>query len=1370
MAGNTGGSPYKITVGLINVGENATTYIDEIQKDLNTISKSLTISPSVKWDEIKRLRSELNGLDKTQVVTLKINDDEIITSLNNINKKLVDTFSKSFNAQTANAGIQRIAAAIATAEKSTKDLSRAAELAESSLEAIGDVANADAASSINKISRSLGKLSDNLKSWSSDTDFMGGINDSLKNVESTVSRISKAFTDNAILVPTKIDIDKSRENFANQRAALTRSLKATGFAVDVAINPKNLAKVKDSDNIADIELTGDLDLTQTINRINTVVSAINADKKALTQIKLVVNQDIIRNTLTNAMEFNSDEFKAKIGSITNEIKVFSDVISNIPRLKDIFSLPKNIDKNIEKASMPQGKTVLDESQLKGLANRLDLIAIGLNAISAKMDSFGRLDDIFRDSNGELVKFSSYLDTIILQMSELMQDSIKTLGFIKTVGDSVGRIKAVPATVVQTAPVAEKPRQNTSPTPRSNKRTQKIVEPAFTSDDTKHAITTVYKLISEYERLIQVKRQAQETSGIDSKEYIAVEKEVDAIKKQIDIKLKSEKLNKDSKNRLGARVDELTKISDSDKAEASAKAEAMAVDALVTKYENLIKAKTEAYNRGGEVHKKNSDVPSVQYDEAKKAVSETKDEIDQRLKVNKLNKESIDLINKRIAAADKAADSSQSKKEITEIYKLTNEYEQLLKVRNKAHLTYGTSTKEYNSAKNNADALREEIESRIKLSKLQSKTAGSLSRRVSDVSISAEADLVEDLITKYERLNIEKAESYRDDRITTHTNLIEEGKLIESQIRKSMELANLNAAKKKELNKRIADSDKKMISSRNEADLENEKRIIEDLIDVYDEYYKTANETRRTLGTSSDEYKVDSQAVKEAKEALKNRLRDSNLNKDIIADYKQRVSLIEEAGFAEECRLKTLERAASIYQDINLKLADAKGKYAGYMEIQNDNVRNTDDFKKLEAQYEYYVSSLKQAKEALESGDVDTFNEIYADISLAEKALKEYKAELKNVASPQTILAKEADKLNEVWRKVAESIDEYGRKLRRIDPTAYDKLITLNKRLAGGNIGLNDAKKQFAELQMSIRRAGLEADNFWRKLAKTTISRLRSNVAGEGWFMMAAAMRDVYRNVVDLDAAMTELKKVTEGTQATYTQFLDDAQVRAKNLGATLVDVVSASADFARLGYSIPDASNLADTAITYLNVGDDVESIDDASKSIISTMQGFNIEAEKSMSIVDRFNEVANNYASSAGDIGEITQRSAAAMKVAGSDLDETIALGVTANEVVQNAETVGTALKTMSMRLRSSKSDMEEAGLDTDGMAESVSKLRDEIKSLSGVDIMLDEDTFKSPYKMLTELGKVWDNLTDVSRANIGELLFGKRQANYCPIVQRCA
>lgn len=91
------------------------------------------------------------------------------------------------------------------------------------------------------------------------------------------------------------------------------------------------------------------------------------------------------------------------------------------------------------------------------------------------------------------------------------------------------------------------------------------------------------------------------------------------------------------------------------------------------------------------------------------------------------------------------------------------------------------------------------------------------------------------------------------------------------------------------------------------------------------------------------------------------------------------------------------------------------------------------------------------------------------------------------------------------------------------------------------------------------------------------------------------------------------------------------------------------------------------------------------------------------------------------------------------------------------------TTLKTVSMFLRAAKTEAEDAGESTEGMASSVSELRDEILALTGnkVDIQIDDDTFKSTYQILKELSEVWDELTDVSQANILEMVGGKRNSN---------
>ncbi len=334
----------------------------------------------------------------------------------------------------------------------------------------------------------------------------------------------------------------------------------------------------------------------------------------------------------------------------------------------------------------------------------------------------------------------------------------------------------------------------------------------------------------------------------------------------------------------------------------------------------------------------------------------------------------------------------------------------------------------------------------------------------------------------------------------------------------------------------------------------------------------------------------------------------------------------------------------------------------------------------------------------------------------------------------------------------------------------DELDSLEDKLRNGVILKKDFDQAFTRISSGVNsarkeiRAAGEATKSWTDRMGGLISKFTS------WLSVSEVITTVWQTmqkmaacVVEVDTAMTELKKVTDASEATYNRFLNNATDRSRELGATLSDVVRASADFARLGYGIGDASKLADAAILYKNVADGITDINVASESIISTMQAFGVKTADVTSIVDKFNEVSNNYAISSAGIGEALQRSAAALAAGGNNLDESIAMITAANRIVQAPDSVGTTLKTVSMFLRSAKSELEAAGESTEGMAESTSKLRDELLALTGgeVDIQIDQNTFKSTYQILKELSAVWDRLTDVSRANILEKIGGKRNAN---------
>lgn len=323
---------------------------------------------------------------------------------------------------------------------------------------------------------------------------------------------------------------------------------------------------------------------------------------------------------------------------------------------------------------------------------------------------------------------------------------------------------------------------------------------------------------------------------------------------------------------------------------------------------------------------------------------------------------------------------------------------------------------------------------------------------------------------------------------------------------------------------------------------------------------------------------------------------------------------------------------------------------------------------------------------------------------------------------------------------------------------FQALATATEECSGD---IDKLRMQEAQLEAQSERLGLTTETLAGKFSRLFKEHFQTAAVMAGIHLTQQGFQQVYQNVVEVDTAMTELKKVTDETDTTYSAFMQTAIQQSRDLAASISDTVNATADFARLGYTLDEATDLSKAAITYQHVGDGISDISEATESIISTMKAFNIEAKDSMSIVDRFNKVGNEFAISSGDIGDALQRSASALHTAGNDINESIGMIVAANDVAQNPESVGNALKVLSLRIRGAKTELKEMGEDTETVAESTSKLQASIKGLTGVDIMKSATEFKSTYQIMDELAAKWKELDDISKASTLEQLAGKNRAN---------
>lgn len=545
-------------------------------------------------------------------------------------------------------------------------------------------------------------------------------------------------------------------------------------------------------------------------------------------------------------------------------------------------------------------------------------------------------------------------------------------------------------------------------------------------------------------------------------------------------------------------------------------------------------------------------------------------------------------------------------------------------------------------------------------------------------------------------------------------------------------------------------------------------------------------------------KIDtSQALEDLKTDLENVIKSISIKNgvDIKFNTKAFGEIASDAGTVKT----NVDKAVKVISqfDAQMKVLDAtqKSTSKAFESVLNNssNISNKSGVSKLRAEYQALmekIEEIRQSKRVLSDEEMADIDKQRASIErktkkyleaaqreknaakdvggAKKKAAKEAEEADKRAAAEQEKSLKKMEKVRELYSK----IEKYRTKNSRLDGTSFgyslDSISTQLKQVIDGHKDIKDIDISHLERQWKAIRGEIEITGAGGKSILTILKEGYAKYGG--WSIITKTMSGAWRaakrmldTIIDIDTAMTELRKVTNETEKSYMSFLDGSTARAKKLGATVVDTVSATADFARLGYNLEDASSLADAALIYKNVGDGIDDIGVASEAIIASMKAFGIEAKDVMQIVDKFNITGNNFAITSAGVGDALLNSAAALQAAGNSLDESIALVTAANNVVQNPEKVGTTLKTVSMYLRAAKTEAEDAGESTDGMANSVSELRKEVLALTGqkVDIQLDENTFKNTYQILKELSEEWHNLSDISQANLLELLGGKRNSN---------
>ena len=206
------------------------------------------------------------------------------------------------------------------------------------------------------------------------------------------------------------------------------------------------------------------------------------------------------------------------------------------------------------------------------------------------------------------------------------------------------------------------------------------------------------------------------------------------------------------------------------------------------------------------------------------------------------------------------------------------------------------------------------------------------------------------------------------------------------------------------------------------------------------------------------------------------------------------------------------------------------------------------------------------------------------------------------------------KIQEFYDKNTATHRTWGSQLKNmLNETAHGAQVTATR--------VNEIEQEFLGVSNAARQAGKLGQSFFGSIKEQASKFVQwfsvTSVVMEG----VQAIKKMTQEVIAVDSAMVELRKVSDASNNDLKNYFDEAAKSAKDLGAAVSDVISATADWSRLGYSLDDSKKLAEVAILYKNVGDGID-VDTANESLVSTLRGFQLSAEDAMNIVDQFNEV----------------------------------------------------------------------------------------------------------------------------------------------------
>lgn len=463
-----------------------------------------------------------------------------------------------------------------------------------------------------------------------------------------------------------------------------------------------------------------------------------------------------------------------------------------------------------------------------------------------------------------------------------------------------------------------------------------------------------------------------------------------------------------------------------------------------------------------------------------------------------------------------------------------------------------------------------------------------------------------------------------------------------------------------------------------------KKEVDELVNAYEWLAKNEGEFQRIGFKQSNGEKLSDSEITKYNKILNERQKYLDI---INKAQEDSIKLTEEQIKAQEKYNNSIEVAeASVKQmqkqredlinkqnkDVQLNRIDKASTKLNKLNGKKGN--NTDSFiAEFDAEYERIGKEIATMIQRINANQIDLANpKDIKEINKLISSVDELEAKQKDTANISGNAKKLLNTLGTV-NKLLSSDLEIPRRL--ADPLK-EVQVELQAMADSGKYTkqeVNEIVERFMKLNAEVDKLGGKK-NIFRQMAQRLGDMNAKFIAQYLSFQdLIRYARSAFETIHELDTALIDLKKTTTMTSSELDEFYYSSNNIAKSMGVTTEEIINQAAAWSRLGYSSKDAAEtMAELSSKFASVSPGM-STDEAQTGLVSIMKAWGIGTDQvEREVMDNINTLGNKFAETNSDIVTGMEKSAATFAALGQSWNDAFALFTGAQEVMQNAETVG--------------------------------------------------------------------------------------------------